>query len=86
MDDLKVVCHKCKCELAHVCNKDVKQAAARLFSACADDDREHRVLFSEDYLYDKLGKEDARTVLALVKNLLTACGLDPYQDFAKKDE
>jgi hypothetical protein len=31
--------------------------------------------FTEAYLYDLMGKEDARTVLALVRNILRAVGL-----------
>ena len=82
-DSFTVVCNRCKCEIAHVCNEDVRKAAAKLLAAKADDDKEHRPLFSEGYLYDKLGKEDARTIKALVGNLLLACGIEPYQDFKK---
>lgn len=31
--------------------------------------------FTESYLYDLMGKEDARTILALVRNVLRAVGL-----------
>jgi hypothetical protein len=32
---------------------------------------------SEEYLYELLGKEDARTLLALVSNLVNAAGMPP---------
>ncbi len=34
--------------------------------------------FSETYLYALIGKEDARTVLAMINNFIRAAGLDPY--------
>ena len=54
------------------------------FKAMTDDfyysegDEKNMPFFSETFLYNLIGKEDARTVLALVGNLLRAAGVDPY--------
>lgn len=40
---------------------------------------ENAPFFSEAYLYNLVGKEDARTILCLFENLARAAGIDPYQ-------
>lgn len=35
--------------------------------------------FSEAFLYNLVGKEDARTILGLIEHLARAAGVDPYQ-------
>ncbi len=42
--------------------------------------------FTESYLYNLMGKEDGRTVLALVHNLLKAMGLDGYDIHALEEK
>ncbi len=42
--------------------------------------------FTETYLYTLMGKEDGRTVLALVHNLLKAAGFDSYDIHAFEKE
>ncbi len=36
--------------------------------------------FSEAYLYNLMGKDDARTILGLINNLLGTVGIDSYRD------
>lgn len=38
---------------------------------------ENAPFFSASFLYNLIGKEDARTVLALISNLMRAAGVDP---------
>lgn len=41
-------------------------------------DDEDIPFLSEAYLYALLGKEDARTLMAMINNLMRAVGLEPY--------
>lgn len=40
---------------------------------------EDAAFYSESFLYPLLGKEDARTILALLHNLMRTCGIDPHE-------
>lgn len=72
---LKIICNQCKCEVAHVCNQDIKKSASQLATVTGEDGK--YPIFSECYLYEKLGKEDARTLMVLVENVIRACGINP---------
>lgn len=86
--DTKIICNKCNSELTHVCNADLRQAAIDLYKwrpccfpsrvKAPPDARDKTIpLLSESYLYPLLGKEDARTLMALVNHVLRSAGLDP---------
>lgn len=93
-DGLKVVCDRCNCELEHVCNPDLPEAAVSLYrfkpegasslvpamkkTGYYSEGDENAPFFSEAFLYSLLGKENARSVLALINNLVRQAGLDPY--------
>lgn len=72
---LKITCNQCKCEVTHVCNQDIKKAAYQLATVTCEDGK--TPIFSEKYLYEALGKEDARTLMTLVENVIRACGINP---------
>ncbi len=46
---------------------------------CSEEDAECP-FFSEAYLYNLLGKEDARTLLALMRNFIRSLGMDDVAD------
>ena len=90
--DYKVSCRACDAKVEHVCNSDLTEAAVGLYgfrtecrpgkhfnpSGYYEVGDERAPCFSEAYLYNLLGKEDARTVLAHIGNLLRAAGLDAH--------
>lgn len=92
---LTVTCTKCSSELTHVCNANLHEAVTRLFEFKPEwawnlknllekqkgysQGDEDKPFFSEAVLYPLLGKEDARTVLALLSNIVSAAGLDPSE-------
>lgn len=92
MSGLKITCERCASEIEHVCDEGLPEAAIHLFRFTADanfksvlkksdfyaEGDEKMPFFTERFLYPLLGKEDARTVLAVVNNLLRAAGLDPH--------
>jgi hypothetical protein len=83
---LIVRCDRCNCELTHICEPKLKEAAKDLlkwapeggFPATVEgaEEAEGAPFLSEVYLYPLLGKEDARTLLALVHGLVKQAGLD----------
>ncbi len=88
MDDTTIICNRCKAELTHICNEGLAQAIKALykwrpecgfpFPSSDEDVKSPEVPFlSEAYLYKLLGKNDARTLLALVDSVVRAVGLDP---------
>jgi len=92
MEQLSIRCDRCKQRLTHVCSRTLKRAISQLFTVKLEDrphagffsksrgyakGDEDAPFFSEAYLYNLLGKEDARTVLAIVNNLIRACGIEP---------
>jgi hypothetical protein len=92
---LIVTCAKCKSEVSHVCNANLREAITRLYEFQPEwhwnlknilenqegysKGDENAPFFSEAVLYPLLGKEDARTVLALIGNIIRATGLDPSE-------
>lgn len=44
-----------------------------------EENDENAPFFSEAFLYNLVGKEDARTILGLIEHLARAAGVDPYQ-------
>jgi len=91
---LEVRCIRCQQTLAHVCKGDsLKGAIARLFEIEVDcrprvRDKEANAapFFSEAYLYALLGKEAARTVLAVVNSVIRAAGIEPEQVLQWRDD
>jgi hypothetical protein len=84
---LKVTCDRCHCELEHICDPQLKEAAKNLLKWTPEcgfpvevegaEDAEGAPFFSGMYLYPLLGKEDARTLTSLVNWLIRQAGLDP---------
>lgn len=87
----QVCTHVCNEEIAKVAKRlyeykpEIPTKVIRAgFKAMTDDfyysgdDEENAPFFSVAFLYNLIGKEDARTVLALIGNLLRAAGIDPY--------
>jgi hypothetical protein len=88
--DLTITCSRCKAVLDHRCNTDLRNIFIRLLRFETDDvpisgfkksdyysnGDENSPFFSEAYLYSLIGKEDARTVLAMLHRLMVACGFD----------
>lgn len=87
--DHTITCNRCKAEVTHICNPALIEDAVRIYSwrpectpaAIAEDPDiaadESIPFLSETYLYTLLGKEDARTLLYSINNLLRSVGLDP---------
>jgi len=51
-----------------------------------EDGDENAPFFTESFLYPLFGKEDARTLIALVHNVAVACGFDPEELMAQRDK
>lgn len=102
--DLNITCDRCKNQLTHVCNNDLKKAILAIYDFTPhwgmpdavkkegrkggfyvkgeDDDAQ---FFSETFLYCLLGKDEGRTVLYLINNLVRAAGIDPdSEEFIKE--
>ena len=80
---LIIRCDRCNCELTHICEPKLKEAAKDLLKWAPEAvqeavgaDVEGVPFLSEVCLYPLLGKEDARTLLALVHWLIKQTGLD----------
>jgi hypothetical protein len=91
MSDLTITCTRCKNEVGHVCNDGLMPALVKLLTWKPEDGvakpsvkrgayyrkgDETAPFMSEAFLYNLLGKEDARTLLALVNQFADAAGLD----------
>jgi len=90
-EHLEIRCSQCGGVLTHYCSPTLKQSLEKLFSFVLEDthvktfkkseyyekDDEKAPFFSEAFLYNLLGKEDARTVLACLDNFIRAMGIDP---------
>jgi hypothetical protein len=86
---LYVRCDRCDCELEHVCNPDLRKAVKALFrwtpesgfpalqEGVPEEKIEGAPFLSEAFLYLLLGKDDARTLMALVNGVVCQAGLDP---------
>ena len=91
MDNLEIRCSRCKAPIQHVCDKLLISAVRELQMFVVDTPtilfnkrnqyyekgNEKTPFFSESFLYPLLGKENARTVLAAVNNVIRAAGIDP---------
>jgi len=90
-EHLEIRCSQCGGVLTHYCTSSLKQNLEKLFSFVLEDTHvktfkkseyyeegdEKAPFFSESFLYNLLGKEDARTVLACLGNFIRAMGVDP---------
>lgn len=90
LQDLSVKCSKCGCELEHVCNANLREEVKRLlkwrpesgFPKGVDNEGDDRVnspytpFITESFLYPLLGKGDARTLVAFLRGVVEAAGLD----------
>jgi hypothetical protein len=93
MPELEVTCSRCKSQLHHECHPETLQEAAldlfmwrpesgfpkemKKHGDGAEQDKDVPFL-TESFLYPLLGKEDARTLMALVNNVFRACGIEPH--------
>lgn len=90
MANYDIHCTRCGAKLVHECNTDLLKAARRIYEYLPEgynvdfkkltgykEGDENAPFFSEAFLYVLMGKTDARTILALVANLIRAAGLDP---------
>lgn len=89
---MEIRCDRCGCVITHTCCESTREKLARLFEfklECVppgfnrnkregyEEGDEKAPFFSEAFLYNLLGKEDARTVLAVLKNFVRSMGIDP---------
>jgi hypothetical protein len=86
MADIKLTCRRCGAEIEHVCHTTLAQETKKLYDFVPyhqpddpdePDGHEPYPFFSEAYLYNLIGKDDARSVLGYVAGLLRAAGIDP---------
>jgi len=95
MPDLIVTCDRCKNELTHICDKNLKQAVLDLLTFTPhfgmpdflkkeskkagfyDKGDDEVPVICETFLYPLLGKDDARTFMALLNHVLRIVGMDP---------
>lgn len=95
MRDLIVTCDRCKNEVTHVCDKDLKKAVIDLLTFTPhwgmpeflkkeskragfyDKGDDEVPVICETFLYPLLGKDDARTFMALLNHVLRIVGMDP---------
>ena len=95
MRDLIITCDRCKNEVTHVCDKDLKKAVIDLMTFTPhygmpdflkkaskkagfyDEGDDEVPLICETFLYPLLGKDDARTFMALLNHVLRIVGMDP---------
>ena len=90
-DNLEVRCTRCGGVITHYCGQTLHASLKKLYSFVLEDTYketfqenkgyeegdEKAPFFSESFLYNLLGKEDARTVLACLRNFITSMGIDP---------
>lgn len=92
MADFDIRCDRCGAALTHVCVASLQDALEHLYgfkleytpagfnkkkSEGYEKGDEDAPFFSEAYLYNLLGKDNARTVLAALRNFITAMGIEP---------
>ena len=95
MRDLIITCDRCKNEITHICNKDLKQAVIDLLTFTPhggmpdflkresrragfyDKGDDEVPVICETFLYPLLGKDDARTFMAMLNHVLRIVGMDP---------
>ncbi|MDI6734445.1 MAG: hypothetical protein QMD50_03105 [Patescibacteria group bacterium] len=92
MENIEITCNRCHSIIAHHCNLKLKKSIINLLkfvvtsapprgfksSGGYSKGDENAPLFSEAYLYNLFGKEDGRTILALINDIVTAAGYDMY--------
>ncbi len=88
MAELTITCDRCKAQVDHRCNAELMPAIVKLFtwsphvsvldkkSPYYDEEDEGAPFLTEATLYNLLGKDDARTLLALVNQVIAAAGID----------
>lgn len=89
---VEIRCDRCGCVITHTCCESTRKNLAKLFEfklECVprgfnksvkdgyEKGDEKAPFFSEAFLYNLLGKEDARTVLTVLKNFIRSMGIDP---------
>jgi hypothetical protein len=95
MSDLIITCDRCKNEVTHICDKDLKKAVIDLLTFTPhfgmpeflkreskkagfyDNGDDEVPVICETFLYPLLGKDDARTFMALLNHVLRIVGMDP---------
>lgn len=95
MRDLIITCDRCKNEVTHICDKNLKQAVIDLLTFTPhygmpdflkkeskragfyDKGDDEVPVICETFLYPLLGKDDARTFMALLNHVLRIVGMDP---------
>jgi hypothetical protein len=95
MPDLTITCDRCKNELTHICDRDLKKAVLDLLTFTPhfgmpaflrkeskkagfyDKGDDEVPVICETFLYPLLGKDDARTFMALLNHVLRIVGMDP---------
>jgi len=92
MADFDIRCDRCGAALTHVCNESLRDALAHLYEFKLEytpagfskkkkdgyeEGDEDAPFFSASYLYNLLGKDNARTVLAALRRFITAMGIEP---------
>lgn len=95
MADLIITCDRCKNEVTHVCDKNLKKAVIDLLTFTPhfgmpdflkkesrragfyDKGDDEVPVICETFLYPLLGKDDARTFMALLNHVLRIVGMDP---------
>lgn len=81
MSDMEIRCSACGCVVTHNCFRGAVDQLKKLYSFTLEG--EDVPFFSEDFLYKKLGKDNARTVLAQLSHVLRSLGVDPDMTFMK---
>jgi len=99
MEHIEIKCNRCNQKIEHRCNTElityikellswqVRSAPPRGFKSSRHYVKgdENTPFFSEAYLYNLLGKEDARTILAMIDNIIIAAGYDPISIDREED-
>ena len=78
-DRIKITCEKCSCEIEHICNPDLKESFVQLFEWVPDVFKNKDESFlNSDRLYKMLGKDDWRTLSAMLGHIARQAGLDAH--------
>ena len=85
MSNLKIECRNCNQEIVHHCHNDLAKALGRLENMKIEwvnrdfipEEARKYPFFSEAFLYEVFGKNDARSILAVVRNIIRAIGVEP---------
>jgi len=90
-NNFEIKCADCGAVLSHVCSDNFLEAVKRIYAYKPESINvefselpgyekgdDEAPFFSEAFLYPLMGKEDARTILAMLDNVVRAAGIDPY--------